>query len=690
VNSGDDISKAGGGDYERPGNRHRCGRGAVWRKPCHAGPTPDGKCGGVAECQPVFQNGKYECRRPAGAGGSCAEGPKPDGSCAQCRPLCVPRLTLRSRRGRTSWQICVLLVLLLAAGFHFGRGEKELPLAIDPGPLSAKHAHFTTSQGCAACHDAHDANLGQWVKAAFTRTDMSAKCTACHTFAGDAATPHNENGFLGSVSKVKTQLELNDAASLSPQRGEGLRVRGGNDHAQRDAEIVSTGLTPHPGPLPVEGRGRGSSLRETDCRMCHTEHRGANAKITTLTDAQCNTCHQVKMESFTRGHPAFPPNFPRVAHADVKFDHAKHLLQHFKQPEFTARARPSCGECHAASPTERDVLTLGFETACARCHAEQIPQNELVLLRLPEPTAPADLPKLGADDATTFMAWFLQRAGGTNYGTALQQFLAASAKEGVAPLAKAFDAQIQINQAQRGGAPVSDPASSKVTAEPGRRPALQSAMSASLLAGLSPELLLRPAQLWTNQLKFEAPASKPQSGWYWLEDLYPELHYKPARHADAVTRAWIEFAFESKSLDSNDDADLKRASAFRNEITHLSTGIGHCLKCHVVSHAANAKGLKQIEWQYHRSELQPHTKFSHGAHIGLMHCEDCHALNPKADYETQFKTSTRISTPGLSNFKSIELPNCAKCHAEKKVRNDCGLCHEYHRSPSLKEIVVLK
>jgi hypothetical protein len=492
----------------------------------------------------------------------------------------------------------VLLVLLLAVGAHFGRGTKKFPPAIDPGPLSAKHAHFTESQGCAACHDAHDANLAVWVRAAFTHTDANAKCSACHTFAGDADEPHNDKSFS------------------------------------------------HDGP------------QKTDCRMCHTEHRGTSAKLTTLTDAQCNTCHQVKMESFTRGHPAFTPNFPRVAHAGIKFDHAKHLLQHFKQPEFAARAQQGCVECHAASLTERDVRTLGFETACARCHAEQIPQNELVLLRLPEPTASADLPKLGADDATTFMAWFLQRAGGTNYGIALQQFLAATAKEGVAPLAKALDGQAKTNA------------------------------SAALLAGLSPELLVRPSQLWTNQQKFEAPASKPQSGWYWLEDLYPELHYKPSGHADAVSRAWIEFAISGATRGSNDEADMKRGRAFGNEVAHSSTGVGRCLKCHAVSEIG--KGGRDVEWSYQPVAVQVHTKFSHDAHVGLMRCEDCHALDSKVDYEAQFKTVTAASAAGVSNFKSIELPNCARCHAEKKVRNDCGLCHEYHRSPSLKEIAVLK
>ena len=277
-------------------------------------------------------------------------------------------------------------------GFHFGGGGKSRPLAIDPGTLSAKHAHFTSSQGCATCHAAHDADLGGWVKAAFTHSDMNGKCAACHAFAGAADRPHNDK------------------------------------------------FVAHDGP------------EKTDCRMCHTEHRGADVNLTTLTDAQCNTCHQVKMQSFTRGHPAFPASFPRVAHARVKFDHAKHLLDHFKKPELAARAPQSCVECHTASRTEGNVRTLGFEAACARCHAEQISQNELVLLRLPEPVPPAEAAKLGAADATTFMAWFLQRGGGTNYGIALQQFLAATAKDGIAPLAKALETQ-SASGAPEAGAP---------------------------------------------------------------------------------------------------------------------------------------------------------------------------------------------------------------------------------------------
>lgn len=129
-----------------------------------------------------------------------------------------------------------------------------------------------------------------------------------------------------------------------------------------------------------------------------------------------------------------------MARGGIKFNHAKHLPEYFKQPDYTARAPQSCTECHTGSPAEHKIRTPGFDTACARCHANQIAQNDLVLLRLPEPAA--DATTLLPDDATTFMAWLFQRAGTTNYGVTLQQFIAAAAaKEGLVPFAKALDAQ---------------------------------------------------------------------------------------------------------------------------------------------------------------------------------------------------------------------------------------------------------
>jgi len=207
-----------------------------------------------------------------------------------------------------------------------------------------------------------------------------------------------------------------------------------------------------------------------------------------------------------------------------------------------------------------------------------------------------------------------------------------------------------------------------------------------LLAGLSPELLVRPAQLWLKGEKFEPVALKSSGGWYWFEDLYPELRYKPMAHADDVARAWLEFAVVAAARETN-ATDLKRAGEFRDEVTHLRASVGRCIKCHAVSAPAAQPAGRRIEWRYAGNRLPAHTKFSHGAHLGLRRCEDCHALNAQADFEIQFKEFT--TTAGVSNFKSIALSNCTGCHAKSKVRNDCRLCHQYHTEPSL-EVIALE
>ena len=92
--------------YERPNCRHRCGRGAVWGTPC-------------------------------------SEGPNPDGTCSQSHQPCVPRSTLRARRGWLTVWASLVTALLLAAGFHFGAKDVKRPISADPGPLSSSHAAFT-------------------------------------------------------------------------------------------------------------------------------------------------------------------------------------------------------------------------------------------------------------------------------------------------------------------------------------------------------------------------------------------------------------------------------------------------------------------------------------------------------------------------------------------------------------------
>ena len=72
-----------------------------------------------------------------------------------------------------------------------------------------------------------------------------------------AAQLHSEVSRLHKALRAATNGEALQA-SLSPPRGEGLRVRAGAFQNVHSRETSRHNLTPHPDPLPVEGRGRKS------------------------------------------------------------------------------------------------------------------------------------------------------------------------------------------------------------------------------------------------------------------------------------------------------------------------------------------------------------------------------------------------------------------------------------------------
>src|SRR5882724_806027 len=128
--------------YERPNLRQRCGRAALWGKPCARGPNPDGSCGGVTECSPFLSDGRWQCRRPASAGGPCEDGPLPDGKCSHSQLPCQPRRTLRQLRGRIAAFAVLLPLILIAATFTLNGDSATALNALSHGPLSGGHARF--------------------------------------------------------------------------------------------------------------------------------------------------------------------------------------------------------------------------------------------------------------------------------------------------------------------------------------------------------------------------------------------------------------------------------------------------------------------------------------------------------------------------------------------------------------------
>lgn len=315
--------------YERPNFPFRCGRALKWGKPCAHGPNNDGSCGGVTECRPFNDNGRWLCRK---TGGSCGDGPLPTGECSQRQLACQPARTIRGIRMRMAFTFMAVMVAIIAAfGFGGGGGGDEGGVFLSPGPISGIHQNFTADAGCESCHKPHNKSAGSVIAAAFTKSGPSESCTDCHGFAGSPTAAHNASFAVGSSA---------------------------------------TG-SPH--------------LLKTQCSMCHTEHMGVDGKITKMTDEQCHACHKVKFDSFTNGHPAFSANFPSRQRAKIAFNHTSHFEKHFVDPRNKANAPDErCVSCHKVSKAAQGVPVKSYNQMCSSCHDDAIKESSMVFFRLPE------------------------------------------------------------------------------------------------------------------------------------------------------------------------------------------------------------------------------------------------------------------------------------------------------------------
>ncbi len=631
-------------DYERPNFKYRCGRAATWGKPCIRGPNTDGSCGGTTACKPAMnKNGRFECRRSAIAGGPCENGPQPDGRCSITQPPCMPRRSLRVIRSRLSL-LALALVLAFIGGFN---GLSENTIAglnwADPGPLVANHAGFITIDDCKLCHASHNSGAEGWIKALVAPTDMTAKCTNCHSFGGPERQAHNR---------------------ANPERPD---------------------------------------LAETSCLMCHTEHKGEHADIIEHDDVQCASCHEKSFTNFSRSHPTFPERFPYDRRTAIKFDHGSHFAKHFTDARYADNAPATCLSCHSPDPNKRSLVRAGYENNCAACHGDAMAKRELVVLRLPEfseniidrdqvveacgPTIEefeslieriesledGDEPEesegdeedeefesVSTEEKSVIGAFLLDVAADDPdiYNDPMQELVLAMAEDGIAPLAELID--------ERSGREV----------------------ASRLLAGLNPEVTKRLACAWAANLEYELPAEAVLGGWY---GDYLELRYRPTGHNDAVSRDWIEFGLAS-SRDAGDDESGERAVALRDSMIDPKEGVGACAKCHSVNAATDDENALSMGWRA-RDVVQPgrNFQFSHGVHLNLLDariteigqsgqgCRVCHILDFEADFAAGYDDFDIKSY--TSNFKAIDKDTCSDCHSKGNVREQCQLCHDYHREP---------
>ncbi len=626
--------------YERPTQKFRCGRAAVWGKPCELGPHSNGRCGGTSECSPAKVGDRWECRRSAIFGGPCQNGPDSDGACSCQHPPCQPRRSLRSLRGILTAGAFAVVVAIIALMLTLDGGGNARDTIIQAGELTGGHENFTAAKGCESCHEAHDQDAGDWFLAAFREDDMTEQCLACHTFAGDPRLGHN-------------------------------------------AAFAAKGQT-------------------TECVMCHTEHQGEDADIRHMSNSQCNECHKTKIDSFSTSHPKFSVGFPHDRRTAVQFDHASHLSKHFSNQRYEERAPEDCTSCHSVDTAERAVEPASYEESCAECHGEAIRKRELVVLRLPEfEESLLDGDAVSEACGPTLESWELLQENMAEMTEAIEagdevelaepeeeeEYEAVSLEEGdpisaylmgmTADDMESYSEPMQefiMRLVEEGPAPLAE----LVDEHAGE------AVSPMLLSGLNAELVKRVACAWAANLEYEAPAENDLGGWH--GDAV-ELRYAPVGHNDSVARAWINFALASSTDEDDDNAE--NVEALHEVILSPKEGVGACTKCHAISE--DKDGARHAEWRYRPSQARPYSTYSHGAHITLLNrdgvslmdpengCLTCHKINNEAAYQEAFAQSDPYHFQ--SNFVAMERETCSQCHSDGQVEENCQLCHLYHAAP---------
>ena len=302
------------------------------------------------------------CAGKDGAMQTCSLGPTPQGRCRHEKDPCTPEPTahLLAKRFRRRVLCCGMIVLFV--GMYLWGGE-----FYKPGKLSTPHAQILSGQlasaSCAACHPQAELSPLAWFLSGHREGDavQTDRCMDCHH------------------TRLPREFARN-AHNLAPSELQKLQTK-----ARKAPPVSLARWIPEPA---VE-------LDDVACAACHREHAGADASLTSLSDAQCQTCHSNQFKSFAEGHPAWS-DWPYIQNEPIAFDHRSHANRHFpahKNDDGSAEVF-DCLRCHAKTDTGNFARTGDYASTCGECHDQSLNQQSgqrFDLFVLPSLMEPASL-----------------------------------------------------------------------------------------------------------------------------------------------------------------------------------------------------------------------------------------------------------------------------------------------------------
>lgn len=554
------------------------------------------------------------------------------------------------------------------------------PKIVIPGPLTAQHALLTAD--CTHCHSAEmDSTKG--ILHGMINSELSLRdsvlCLDCHDLGADAMLAHG-------MSHEAMEQRVSDDASGTSQEG-------------------FSGFAGIPPPHSADG--------EYACAVCHVEHEGRRNDLTSMSEAQCQACHEVEFSSFHSGHPTFD-GYPYERRLRIQFDHASHIYHNFLTKDPT-KAPVACTDCHSADPSGDFMMTAPFEVACAKCHGQEVRAaarsegSGVVFFALPAidtmtlEDEGVDIGQWPADSAITespispYVRLLLQADPLLRDDLVVLDSLDLLDLQGatggelvaVARVAWAIKS-IALVLAQDGHAGLLVATADAIGADD------MNDLSPHLAGGLSGVMLKESIGAWfpdlEDELKAHAkgnpPATDPRAdavfeetessgqewaslgGWY-RDDMAFAIRLRPTGHGDAFLKAWADLAA----------ANPGSAGAILDSMTAVDA-VGRCLSCHSVDEVGTGADSLQVNWYARRAEggAPDLTRFSHGPHLPLVGddgCLQCHSVDPQS---REFEMAFGQYDPGVfvSSLAPMDQAACAECHAPEKVTTTCLGCHDYH------------
>ncbi len=194
---------------------------------------------------------------------------------------------------------------------------------------------------------------------------------------------------------------------------------------------------------------------------------------------------------------------------------------------------------------------------------------------------------------------------------------------------------------------------------------------------------VKPFAVDRFQLKSRRDVISPSVGQWFVNSSPSEfLKYIPQAHADVVAQAWYELAHRAGTSPNHQPA----VSDLLKKVI-VSGGIGSCSQCH---QARPSSSLGEFHSQAQPSAIQwrfepaitfksSFNRFSHGPHLLLKDCTDCHQLAQQPRIAvTASLVGDSVSTALDSDFRPQTKLDCATCHTKGHAPNECSHCHRYH------------